>query len=181
MIADSHLFDNYSADWRQELNMDCEQYANFFVRNWNTFTDPGDVIIHVGDVGAYCEQTVNALKQLHGTILLVLGNHDSEWVSYAQSGYIFKGIHEYIKLDNVFIQHIPIFDSSIREEVTYLVHGHHHRYDVPNMRNTLRDYARDVHRLNCAADMNNHKPCTLQELILNKELLLDNYQERGIL
>lgn len=52
---------------------------------------------------------------------------------------------------------------------------------MPGMYNKLRSYVQDVYRLNCAADLNNHRPCTLQELMLNKELMIERYKGIGII
>ena len=114
--------------------------------------------------------------------MLVVGNHDVEWGNYIYTCGVFKGIHEIASLfDDIYIKHIPEFNDIEMHKYRYLIHGHHHRYDMPNMSMKLSQYARNGKRLNCAADMNNNRPCTLQELILNKEVSLERYREMGLI
>lgn len=180
-IADLHLYDVDSLEWRSELNMNLDQYATYLLENWNTFTDEDDLVIIAGDLGTYCTRTIEVLKRLKGKKILVRGNHDISWGGHAYDPSLFLGTHDYIMHNGIYITHIPEISESIREDVTYIVHGHHHRYDMPNMQIKLKQYARDIHRYNCAADLNNHKPCTLQELIVNKELILERAMDKGLL
>lgn len=180
-ISDLHLYDKDSLEWRSELDMSLDQYAMFFMEQWNFYTDSNDIVIVDGDLGTYCYRTTEVLKRLKGRKVLVLGNHDITWGNNVYNPELFCGTHSYINSGGIYITHIPDIPDSIRNGVAYIIHGHHHRYDMPNMQLKLKQYARDVHRYNCAADLNNHRPCTLQELMLNKELLLENYMERGLL
>lgn len=181
-IADLHLYDKYSLDWRDYLNMSLDEYANYLVDNWNFFCHEDDVILVAGDIGHYCERTISTLRKLKGNLVLVVGNHDVEWGNYIYTCGVFKGIHEIATLfDDIYIKHIPEFSDIEMHKYRYLIHGHHHRYDMPNMSMKLNQYARNGKRLNCAADMNNNRPCTLQELILNKEVSLERYREMGLI
>ena len=58
-IADLHLYDKYSLDWRDYLNMSLDEYANYLVDNWNFFCHEDDVILVAGDIGHYCERTIS--------------------------------------------------------------------------------------------------------------------------
>ena len=168
-ISDLHLFHSYSLDWRPQYK-DCDAFAEDLIETWNTYVTDDDVIIVVGDVGFYCESTINVLKSLKGTKILVVGNHDASWAIPQKSEGIFAGIHEHIQLDNIFIEHIPD-ESHIHS--SYYIHGHHHRYDTPGMLKALKSYYRDTYRLNCCTDLIGNKPVTLQELIVSKEVMLD--------
>lgn len=180
-IADMHLYHAYSEDWRSDLQLGLDGYANMLLREWNSGVDVNDTVIIVGDIGKYCEMTENVLRRLNGQKILVLGNHDLEWGSKLYDSTLFAGVHTSILTNGVYIQHKPDFSDNVRNKCTYLVHGHHHRYDMPNMRQALQLYARDVHRYNCAADLIKHKPRTLQELMLQKELLLERYYAMNLL
>ena len=180
-IADPHLFDIDSKDWRKELNMSLEDYAEFFVDKWNFHTSTEDLVLLAGDIGVYCERTIRTLERLNGDIVLVLGNHD---VSWGNNVYIKRFRHvcteaELGKL--IYVKHIPEFTDQQIAQYSYLIHGHHHRYDMPNMYRKLEQYAKNSKQLNCGADLNYHHPCTLPELITNKEQLLYKYMERGLL
>lgn len=176
-ISDLHLYDVDSVDWRPEFaNLDV--YAWHLLTNWNAVTDPDDIVIVNGDIGLCCKRTFDILNQLNGTKILVLGNHDIIWGQFIYSCGAFSGVHGAINSNGIYIQHIP---EKLDRDYTYFIHGHHHRYDMNGMLPALQQYARDTCRLNCAADLNNHRPCTLQELITNKEILLDKYKDMGLL
>lgn len=181
-IADTHLYDDYSLEWRDYLHMSLDDYAEMLVDNWNYFTHDEDIVLLDGDIGHYCERTLRTLRRLKGTLILVVGNHDSDWGTEIYHCGIFKGIHVQVTLNSdVHVQHKPEFSDAMIQRYKYLIHGHHHRYDMPNMQMKLSQYANNGKQLNCAADLNNHRPCTLQELILNKEINLDRYRDIGLL
>lgn len=172
-ISDLHLYDAYSIEWRGDIyNYNLDLYAINLMDTWNTFTSTDDIVIVVGDIGNYCPRTLDVLSRLNGTKILVKGNHDIQWHTELYRCGIFKGIHDEISNNGIFVKHNPYGD---RGDCKYYIHGHHHRYDMPGMNSALQLYARDVFRLNCAADLLNNKPCTIQELILQKELLVDKY------
>ena len=168
-ISDLHLFDNYSFDWRPQYNS-LTDFADELLSNWNVNVDPSDTIIIVGDIGHYCPRTVEVLQNLTGIKILVKGNHDLLWGRNLYDLGIFAGVHDYINLNGIHIQHIP--DESVNHS-SYYIHGHHHRYDMPGMYNALKAYYRDTYRLNCCTDLIGNKPVTLQELIVSKELMLE--------
>lgn len=180
-IADLHLYDYYSMDWRGYLERDLDGYASLLIDGWNSTTQDDDVVIIAGDVGHYCEMTVSVLQCLKGHKILIVGNHDLEWGEKLYSSGVFEGIHSSANLNGVYVQHKPDIEQTLRSNSRYFIHGHHHRYDMPNMQRALFAYARDIYRLNCAADLIKHKPRTLQELITQKELLLEKYVKQGLL
>ncbi len=173
-IADLHLFDTYSLDWRTGT---LESYAKQLTDIWNETVSPNDTVIVVGDIGFNCSKTIEMIRNLKGEKVLVVGNHDILWYKTIQESFVFKAMYNYMHQDGVLIKHI----TREKPDNSYFIHGHHHTYMHPNMRQCLIDYARDTYRLNCAADLINNKPSTLQELILKKEILLDDMRQRGFL
>lgn len=182
-IADYHLFDGQTVDWRDEMHLTQTKYADLVIRNWNGVATDTDTTIIVGDVGVCCERTFNVLRSLKGTKILIVGNHDECWGKSLYDATLFSGTHKVVLFDGILLKHIPDY-SDCRAEVSkanYLVHGHHHYYGSANMYRALLEYVRDVHRLNCCADLVGHTPRTLKELIVIKEKMIDDYRERGIL
>lgn len=179
-IADLHLYDAYSFGWRT-------QFANtdFFISNlidkWNSVCEPEDIVIIVGDVGKPCPKTKEVIRHLNGNLILVVGNHDLVWGDDLYNAEYFLGTHAYINSNGIYVTHRPIVPDEIKDTVKYVVHGHHHQYDVPSMRSELLRYVRDTNRFNCCCDLIGYKPRTLQELMMQKELLLEKYREQGIL
>lgn len=176
-ISDPHLFDVGSLSWRPQFS-DVYSYADFLIDNWNRFTLPDDIVFLVGDIGHYCQKTIDVLNKLNGHKLLILGNHDISWGNAVYTCGCFVGVYGTFDLESIHIQHIP---EAISSSYTWYVHGHHHRYDMVGMYKALQLYAADTYRLNCSADINNHHPCTLNELLLNKEVMLDKLRSTGIL
>lgn len=176
-ISDLHLFDSTSLSWRPQFS-DVYSYADFLVDSWNAFTVPDDIVFLVGDLGHYCQKTLDVLNRLNGVKILVLGNHDIEWGDMVYTCKCFIGVYSMFDLETIHIQHIP---EQLQVPCTWYIHGHHHRYDMPGMYNALQHYVADTYRLNCAADINNHRPCTLQELLLNKEVMINDLRDKGIL
>lgn len=166
-----HLFDSYSFDWRPQYPS-LESYAQDLCAVWTQFVDANDIVIIVGDIGTNCKFTVNLLKSLPGKKVLVKGNHDLIWGKNLWSCGVFQGIYDEIVDGNVYVKHIP--DTVVTNK--YFVHGHHHLYTTPNMGKELKLYAADTYRLNCCADLVHNKPMTLQELIINKEVYIDEYR-----
>lgn len=165
----------YSADWR---DFSMNDYADVLTSKWNSIVAETDQTIIVGDIGHYCPKTVQVLSDLKGIKFLVLGNHDTEWGNAVYSCGVFAGIHRQIITQSLEVVHIPD-ETTIKTH--YYIHGHHHTYQTFGMRQALSSYAKDTYRLNCASDLIGHKPCTLQELVLHKELLLEQTHIQEVL
>lgn len=170
-IADIHAYDVYSQDWRKTS---LEAYASKLKENWNRVVSSNDVTIVVGDIGHYCPKTIQLYKELAGKKILVMGNHDVEWGRDLYTCGIFSGIHQMINLEGIDVIHIP---DEITYKTHYYIHGHHHYYNTYTMRQKLQAYVKDTFRLNCASDLIGDTPRTLTELVLQKELLLDNMKD----
>lgn len=163
-IADTHLYYAESLSWRHES---LDDYANSLIMNYNGTVMDDTVVRWVGDIGEYCSKTIEVLKELRGHKILVLGNHDKLWPREVLNS-LFDEVCDRIHSHNVFVQHIPpIMETSS----CYVIHGHHHEYDSLSMLKVRNDYLHDRSRYNCAADLNGNKPCTLRQLMVNKENL----------
>lgn len=176
-ISDLHLYDIDSIDWRPQFN-NLDSFAMLLLDKWNAFTLPSDTVIVVGDIGTPCTRTINVLSKLNGNKILVKGNHDIIWGRELYTCGIFSGIYDNITIDNLYITHIP---ENVPHNTGYIIHGHHHRYDTPNMSKVLMQYVADTYRLNCCADLVDLRPRTLQDLALCKEILIDSYINKGII
>ncbi len=168
-ISDLHINDLDMLEWRPQFNS-VLSYSDFLIEEWNKFTIPTDTVIIVGDIGYPSDLTVDVIKRLLGKKVLVIGNHDYLWGNWLWSCGLFQGIYYELDINGIHIQHIP---ENNRQACNYYIHGHHHRYDMPGMYNAYLKYKVDAVRLNCSADINGFKPCSIQQLILNKELLID--------
>lgn len=170
-IGDTHLYYPESLLWR---NMTLDEYANDLVTKWDCIVQNDDDLTYmVGDIGDYCIETVDVIKSLRGRKILVKGNHDVSWKESILRT-MFEEVVEVKQLKNVWIQHIPITTDNYN---CYVVHAHHHQYSDPSMRAALRAYLKDQMRYNCAADLNGNTPCTLTQLMINKENIREQFKE----
>jgi Predicted phosphoesterase or phosphohydrolase len=63
-----------------------EEHDEELVRRWNAVVSPGDVVYHLGDV-AWHKKAIDTdilLARLHGTKILITGNHDKGHVEKAK-------------------------------------------------------------------------------------------------
>lgn len=173
-ISDLHVYDVYSMGWR---DMELEHFANHLLYIWNCSVVEDDMVIIVGDIGYCCEKTKSLIRKLNGRKVLIIGNHDLSWGNQIYDETLFQGVYSTLSINGLHVQHIPTSDIVC----DYFVHGHHHRYDMPGMHNTLKQYQQNSRFLNCSADLLKCKPMTLPELITNKELVIEDYISKHIL
>lgn len=168
-----HLYDVYSLDWR---NLSLTAFCDKLEWIWNATVTDDDIVIVAGDIGKCCQKTVDALTQLKGHKILVVGNHDLEWGLELFECPAFEAFYSSISFCDAIVEHIP------RDDVTdkYFIHGHQHEYESPNMWNQLKRYIDNPLRLNCAADMTGCKPMSLYELITCKEIFIDKVKQGGL-
>ncbi|GHF85143.1 calcineurin-like phosphoesterase family protein [Amycolatopsis bartoniae] len=62
------------------------EHDEFVVQRWNATVHPGDQVWHLGDVGmGRLARFAGVLRQLHGELHLVTGNHDEPWPGLRQA------------------------------------------------------------------------------------------------
>ena len=137
---------------------------------WNSVvTDCDDVFIlgdlafrFRGDLGAY-------LDSLNGRKHLIVGNHDKNWLKFAEYRIRFHSIKDVqtVKDDgrSVALCHYPMYAFEGSTKGGYHVYGHvHNNYGEPmyDILNSLPNY------FNAGVDVNGFVPVTLDELIERK-------------
>lgn len=128
---------------------------------------PEDLTFILGDVGINCAMTWQTIKSLNGHKILILGNHDLAqfWPDYAIK--LFDAIYPYLLLDNTLLIHKP-GDRVQFQGYSWVIHGHLHTREAEILVGDQKDYIQDTRRLNCAADMINLCPQTIQGLLYLK-------------
>lgn len=169
-ISDLHINDPCMFRWRADIGT-VRDYSDKVIDKWNRVVTHSDVTILVGDIGVYCRDTVDVLGSLAGRKILVLGNHDMEWVKHIGEYSVFESIYSHILCSDYMIMHIPHRVKFSCRVVPTLIHGHHHSYCGKEMDSAYEMYIRDPHRLNCSADLINHQPRTANELSMFKAML----------
>lgn len=163
-IGDTHLYYSESVEWR---HISLDDYANKLVTNWECVVRDEDETRIVGDIGDCCPRTIECIKCLRGRKVLILGNHDTEWKSSLLYE-LFDDVVPTLMEGNILVTHIP---PSEPVKDRFVIHGHHHQYVTADMLIQRNKYLGDRMRFNCASDLIGDKPCTLQQLRINKEQL----------
>ena len=75
--ADTHFYSENAWKHRKRFP-DIVTMNEVLIRNWNETVPENGVVFHLGDLATELprEQLINLVNRLHGTILLVKGNHD---------------------------------------------------------------------------------------------------------
>lgn len=146
---------------------DIEEMNEAMIDAWNKRVHKNDTVYIVGDMFFICDDVESILKRLKGKKILILGNHDIDWIKKVDTGKYFAGVEKYLEVlygqYTFILYHYPLLDWHHKKNA-YMIHGHIHA-------NTNDDYfpllvTRD-RVLNAGADINGFRPVTLDELIEN--------------
>ena len=77
-----------------------EQMNETFIENWNRRVTGRDSIYVIGDLFFRCEDPESILRRLHGKKHLIVGNHDSSWMSKVDAGKYFQSV-ELMEVEDV--------------------------------------------------------------------------------
>jgi len=135
-----------------------EEMNEIMVERWNSVVRPNDKVINLGDC-VINRRYLEIHSRLNGDKRLVLGNHDifdhNDYLKY------YKRLHGSLKLDNLWLTHIPIHHDSVPRWALANVHGHIHANDIP-----------DGRYYNVSVEMIDFTPIALEDLkkkILEKQ------------
>lgn len=116
-----------------------DEHDAHLITNWNARVDPGDTVYHVGDVAWHRDVTdIDALlKQLHGTKILILGNHDEKTVARSREWAKVTPYHEItVQEQKIILFHYPMVVWNRSHHGSWALHGHCHG-TLPTNRNAL--------------------------------------------
>jgi calcineurin-like phosphoesterase family protein len=138
--ADTHFDHPWMA---KERGFHCTSYHdNALIKAWNRNVKRGDCVVVCGDVFWTDFPHVTAIwKMLHGTKILVKGNHDHRWLK-TNPGQQYEKIYEHnYKLkggkakQHVVACHYPMRSWNKKAHGAIHVHGHSHGAILLNYRN----------------------------------------------
>jgi calcineurin-like phosphoesterase family protein len=134
-----------------------DDHDQALIENWNSVVKPEDKVYHLGDLGlSNSTHLLRIISALHGTKILIKGNHDTLKLSAYQQ--VFKDVRAYHSLNNIFLAHIPIHPNSLGRWKGQ-IHGHLHA-DV-----VLADNGEpDVRYKNVACEQINYTPIDFDEV-----------------
>ncbi len=196
-IADLHFFHEALNE-----NMDCRGFASaaemneYILARWNAKVRPGDDVVILGDVSlGSAEQTSGLLKELHGRLYLIEGNHDHFLRHRKFDASVFQWVKPYEELkDNkrkVVLCHYPVFcyNGQYRtgedgRPLTYMLYGHVHntkdeilvdqfihltRQTMHQARGADKAESIPCQMINCFCMFSDYTPLTLDEWIMVDE------------
>ena len=108
-----------------------EEMDESMIDNWNKVVSAGDKVYHLGDVTFSNRLLQSVMPRLHGTKVLIKGNHDGLKPSQYQQ--YFKDVRACHILDKMLLSHIPIHPESLARWRCN-IHGHTHGNTLPDSR-----------------------------------------------
>jgi calcineurin-like phosphoesterase family protein len=167
-IADTHFGNaNMLRLWNRPFSS-IEEHDGFLIKSWNETVNYKDDIYIIGD--AFCSKKINVesyLNCLNGRKHLIIGNHDSYYLNKNMDKH-FESITQIAMIYDegkcIVLCHYPMAEWSNYYNGAYHVHGHIHNNRVGDAFRFLRMQDRV---LNAGVDINNFRPVTFEELIIN--------------
>ena len=148
-----------------------EEMNQGIINNWNSVVKEDDTVFVLGDLG-FCgiEKLRPLMSQLKGKIILIQGNHDSDYVM--STLYHEKIINNFDRLMSITIVgdeecpnqeltlcHFPMIDWYNKEKGSWMIHGHQHQLpETPSCSAAHYDVG---------VDKNNWMPVSFEQLKIN--------------
>lgn len=145
---------------------------------WNGHIRGNDTVYIVGDMFFRCSDAESILRQLKGKKRLIVGNHDSSWMTKVDLSKYFISVDSMLEISDgshaLTLCHYPLpsWKHALR---SYMIHGHIHN-------DTRADFwplivARD-NVLNAGVDINGYMPVTFDEMLENNRVFKRLHGER---
>ena len=167
--SDTHLNQQRTLQLSKRPFDTLQEMNNTIVQNWNKIVKQNDTVIHLGDFG-----DLSFMDKLNGKIILLLGNYERDDKQFD------KRIQPYVKSGKVKLKTKP-FNLKIGQNTFQLTHqpslnvedrknfelyGHIHRLQVVKK-----------NALNVGCDCHYFKPISLQDVLWQKNAILNHYDE----
>ena len=152
-----------------------EEMNETLIENWNRKVKGNDTICIVGDMFFRCEDPEPILRRLYGKKRLIVGNHDSSWMSKCDYEKYFVSVDDFLQISDgkhsLTLCHYPLLTWKHWSR-SFMIHGHIHA-------DTRMDFwpcikARD-NVLNAGVDLNNFEPVTFDELLENNRIFKETH------
>lgn len=145
VISDTHfgheniLLPAYDGQFRTAWGVSTiAEMDQYLIDQWNAVVGPRDVVLHLGDL-CFGERSEAARlrAQLHGRIILVIGNHDRSGTVLREAGFdlvVKRYVAEVPGIGMLVCRHDPAkFTADDVSLATLLVHGHCHARRVSSL------------------------------------------------
>jgi len=169
-IADSHFSHKNIIKYENRPFNNVEEMDNVMIEKWNNKVSKGDNVYIIGDfILSGVKRAIEIIDKLNGNFYMINGNHDRVLKSSILKSK-FAWIKDYasIKVNNVnvILCHYPfeVWDKSHYGSIN--IYGHIH--SNPCIRHPKSN------QYNAGVDINNFEPVTLEELIENNKIWINN-------
>lgn len=105
------------------------EHDEALIQNWNAVVSPGDVVYHLGDVAwhRHVPDIDLLLGRLHGTKILILGNHDEKTVARSKGWAKVTPYHEIsVNGQKICLFHYRMVVWNRSHHGSWALHGHSH-------------------------------------------------------
>ena len=172
VTSDTHFCHDSQSLWKNRGFASVEAMNEALVKRWNKVVKNTDTVYHLGDVIVSDDKKdIELIKRLHGKIILMIGNHDtdvrikmlfSELGSKIEGG-AYAARFRYNKTP-FYVSHFPTitanFDSKPFSQHIIGLHGHTHCKTHWLDKNNPFMY-------DCGVDSHNFAPVSLDEVMSN--------------
>lgn len=125
-IADTHLGHKNISKYRKVFESTLHNDL-FFMEVLESTCTKRDIMYFLGD-SIFDKKYIPFIKSLPGVKILIMGNHDSEYVDIKELVNGFDEIHSLVKYKEFWLSHAPIHYDELRGKKN--IHGHVHTNSV---------------------------------------------------
>lgn len=111
VTSDLHIGHENSIKFDQRPFRDLDHMHSVFVRNYNATVPPDGICYFLGDLGLSKSEIIKEVySQMHGTKILILGNHDKKTEIFYEAGFsaVLYGAVVYLSGERVTMSHCPL-------------------------------------------------------------------------
>ena len=146
------------------------------INNWNNVVSDGDIVYILGDLVFRSEKSASHyIDRLKGIKHLILGNHDHKWIKNCNLQKHFASVSYYLEIKDgerrIALCHYPMLSWGGAARGALYIHAHIHNKKDGLTFEALRQMD---NALNAGVEINNYRPVTLEELILNTRKFKDS-------
>lgn len=119
--SDWHLGHDRAIELDDRPFTDMDHMIEVLVKRYNATVPENGVCYFVGDMGNKPAQIKKVMDRLHGTKILILGNHDKDMSAMYNAGFdaVLYGAVLYYKNQRITISHCPLLDT-YREDTSIM-------------------------------------------------------------
>lgn len=157
------------------------EHDNTIIQNWNDTVNDKDTVYILGDVSWRGKnETLELLKQLNGTKILVAGNHDGVIIKNKELSKQFEDIISYKEIricdKKLCLCHypIPFFNGRLKGDYHFYGHVHNSTIEYKYLNTLINEMKKNgehtnMYNVGCMMPYMEYKPKTFNEIISIKE------------